>query len=206
MACEHCDDEEYHLWEQELAVVTRRRPRGDGTEVDAFCLTSLAPHGAAGAASTSRTTTTARCVATSPCACQLGRLGLRTRIGHIRGISKVVAAGVTLEGETFDELAERRAARPARRRTRRLPVRRAGRPDRHDAVALRIHPRVGDVDEDDALVAVRDALAATDNGLLASAVWGPGGGLRVERAAAELTKAGKLLAYERIGSVTTPPS
>ena len=25
LTCEHCDDEEYHLWDHELAFITRRR-------------------------------------------------------------------------------------------------------------------------------------------------------------------------------------
>ena len=203
MSCDSCSDEEYHLWEQEVAVITRRRSRGDGTDVDAFCLTSLAP--IAPRVLLNVENDDYGVVTTGvDCACDLGRLGLRTRVSHIRGISKVVAAGVTLEGETFDELVERE-----------LPARLGGGPGDYQfveqegpdgsAVALRIHPRVGAVDEAAALVAVRDALAATDNGLLASAVWGPGGGLVVERAAPSITKAGKVLAYERIGAVSPSP-
>jgi hypothetical protein len=199
MACEHCDDEEYHLWDHELAVVTRRRPRGDGGDVDAFCLTTLATiaprvlvnvenddygevrHGV-------------------PCECDLGRLGLTTRIGHIRGISKVVAAGITLEGEAFDELAERE-----------LPQRLGGGPGDYQfvevddaggtSVLLRIHPRVGDVDPDAAISVVRDALAGSDNGVLANTVWGIDGGVKVQREAPTVTGAGKLLSYERIAPV-----
>lgn len=202
LACPRCDDEAYHLWEHELAVVTRRRSRGDGTDVDAYCFTSLdvlAPRVLLNVENDDYGEVH-RDVA---CDCALGRLGLRTRLAHIRGISKVVAAGVTLEGRAFDELTERE-----------LPARLGGGPgdyqfverdDEHGtSITLRIHPRVGDVDVHAAEQAVRDALAATDNGLLASAVWRPGGGLRVERAAPCTTKAAKLLSFERIGIASAP--
>ena len=202
LACHRCDDEEYHLWEHELAVVTRRRPRGDGTDVDAYCITSLdelAPRVLVNVENDDY----GEVRRDVDCDCALGQLGLRTRLAHIRGISKVVAAGVTLEGTAFDDLAERE-----------LPARLGGGPgdyqfverdDEHGtSIALRIHPRVGAVDEDAAVNAVRDALAATDNGLLASAVWHRGGGLRVERAAPTTTKAAKLLSYERITIAGAP--
>jgi hypothetical protein len=106
----------------------------------------------------------------------------------------VVAAGVTIEGEAFDELAERV-----------LPARLGGGPGDYQFVevegpngtsmVLRVHPRVGEVDVEAARRAVADALAGSDNGLLASSVWGS---LEVERRAPSLTKASKLLSYERI--------
>ena len=49
--------------------------------------------------STSRTTTTASCDPTSNARAGLAALGLRTRISDIRGISKVVAAGISLDGD-----------------------------------------------------------------------------------------------------------
>lgn len=195
MACEHCDDEEYHLWEHEVAVVTRRRPRGDGSEVDAFCLTSLdtlAPRVLLNVENDDY----GEVRHDVPCACALDDLGLRTRLARIRGISKVVAAGITLEGEAFDEIAERV-----------LPAAIGGGPgdfqfvegDANDgpAMTLRIHPRLADVDESAAVATVLEALGRTDNGVLATTVWGEDGGLRVERRAPTTTKAGKLLSYER---------
>jgi hypothetical protein len=105
LQCEHCPPEEYHVWDQDVAVVTRRRPRGDGTDVDALLWTSLADeaprvllnvenddHGAVRY--------------DVDCSCQLADLGLRTRVADIRGTSKVVSAGISLDGELFDELAE----------------------------------------------------------------------------------------------------
>jgi hypothetical protein len=193
LACGRCEDEEYHLWEQELAVVTRRRPRGDGTEVDAFCLTSLdtiAPRVLVNVENDDF----GEVRRDVDCDCRLGTLGLRTRLARIRGISKVVAAGVTIEGEAFDELAERV-----------LPSCLGGGPGDYQFVevdgpdgtsmSLRVHPRVGEIDVQAARTVVRDALAVSENGVLASSVWGS---MEVERQAPSLTKASKLLSYERI--------
>lgn len=196
LQCEQCAPEEYHVWDQDVAVVTRRRARGDGTDVDALLWTSLADeaprvllnvenddHG------TVRHDT--------DCSCQLAALGLRTRVADIRGTSKVVSAGISLDGELFDELAEVA-----------LPARLGGRTGdyqfvEHDShagtvVALRVHPRVGDVDEVEANRALDDALAGSDNGALAAAVWAAQGGLHIERAAPLVTAAGKVLSFDRL--------
>jgi hypothetical protein len=200
--CDACQEEEYHLWDHEVAVTTRRRQRADGSDVDAFLWTSLsaeAPrvlvnvenddygvvrHGVA-------------------CDCDYGQLGLHTRVADIRGISKVVAAGISLDGETFDRLVEVD-----------LPARLGGGPgdyqfveEEHPSgtvVSLRVHPRLGPVDGPAALDTVRRALHATENGVLADEVWSPGGGLRIVRAPAASTRAGKTLSYERIGAATPP--
>jgi hypothetical protein len=65
-------------------------------------------------------------------------------------------------------------------------------------VSLRVHPRVGDVDEVAANQALHDALAGSDNGALAAAVWAAHGGLQVERAAPLVTAAGKVLSFDRL--------
>jgi hypothetical protein len=201
-SCDHCDEEEYHLWDHEIAVTSRRRARGDGSEVDAFLWSSLsleAPrvllnvenddygivrHGV-------------------PCDCGYGRLGLRTRVADIRGISKVVAAGISLDGETFDRLVEIE-----------LPARLGGGPGDYQfveeegpsgtLVSLLVHPRLDGIDERAALGVVREVLARTENGVLADGVWSPGRGLRIVRSAPTSTKAGKTLSFERIGAATPP--
>jgi hypothetical protein len=198
IGCDRCPDEEYHLWEHEVAVVPRRRPRGDGTDVDAFCITSLdllAPRVLVNVENDDYGVVR-RDV---PCGCELGRLGLTTRLADIRGISKVVAAGITLEGEVFDEITEVV-----------LPAAFGGGPGDYQFVeedgpsgttlTLRVHPDVGEIDPDRVLRAVQGVLATTDNGLLASSVWGPGGSLAVARLAPTATTAAKLLAYTRIGA------
>lgn len=196
LQCERCDGEDYHVWDQDVAVITRRRPRGDGAEVDALLWTSLAEeaprvlvnvenddHGVVRHDET--------------CTCSLADLGLRTRVADVRGTSKVVSAGISLDGELFDELAEIV-----------LPRRLGGQPGDYQfvelerggqtTVALRIHPRVGPVDEVDAAEALAGALAATDNGALAASVWSGHGGLAVDRAAPIVTPAGKTLSFDRL--------
>src|SRR3954447_25849827 len=128
----------------------------------------------------------------------MAQLGVRTRLGGIRGMSKVVAAGITVPGETFDRLAEEI-----------LPSRLGGGPGDYQfvederggatTVALRIHPRLGAVDEQAALDAVTGLLAETESGVLANAVWRPAGTLRVVRDVPAQTRAGKTLSYERVG-------
>lgn len=193
IACDLCDDEDYHLWAHEVAVVTRRRPRGDDTEVDAYCWTSLAQE--APRVMVNVENDDYGVIEDVDCPCVLGGMGLRTRLRDIRGISKVVAAGVSLEGGTFDHLAEVA-----------LPTRLGGGPGDyqfveeaeagHTVVVLRIAPEVGRVDEDEALAVVRDVVTRDEYGALAQSVWGPQT-LRVRRSAPQVTKAGKTLSYQR---------
>jgi hypothetical protein len=199
--CGNCAAEEYHVWDQDLAVITRRRARGDGTDIDAFCWTSLAAeaprvmvnvenddygvvrHGVA-------------------CDCALGELGLTTRVSGIRGISKVVTAGISLDGELFDRLAEID-----------LPARLGGGPgdyqfaevdDRGGAVlVVRVHPRLEAFDEAAAHAVIAESLGRSDNGLLAESVWSLHEGLRVERRVPVETAAGKTLSFDRSGTIIT---
>ena len=86
-------------------MITRRRPRGDDTEVNALLLTSLA----AEAPRVLVNVENDDYGVVRPdveCSCRLAALGLRTRISDIRGISKVVAAGISLDGDMFDRLVE----------------------------------------------------------------------------------------------------
>lgn len=199
--CPGCDDEEYHLWEQDLAVVGRVRPRGDGSDVSAYCWTSLALE-APRVLLNVENDDYGRIERQVECGCPLGALGLRTRLADIRGISKVVAAGISLEGETFDRLAEVL-----------LPARLGGGPGDYQfverdslagsTVALRIHPRVGPVDEADAVGAVHAGLGGSDTAALARGVWERTGPLAILREPPTATGAGKILAFERISSRPT---
>lgn len=204
IACHECRDEEYHVWDHELAVVTRRRDRGDGSEVDAFCWTSLAGE-APRVLLNVENDDYGVLEEDVDCPCPLGELGLRTRVADIRGISKVAAAGITLEGHTFDQLAEVI-----------LPERVGGGPGDYQfveddvsgptTIGLRIHPRLGDVDQQAALDIVWGVLNANEFGVLADSVWGRDGSIRVERAEPKVTKAGKTLSYERLGAAASSSS
>ena len=182
-------------------MITRRRPRGDDTEVDAFLLTSLADE-APRVLLNVENDDYGVIRPDVDCSCGLAGLGLRTRIANIRGISKVVAAGISLDGEVFDRLVETE-----------LPNRVGGGAGDYQFVerdgstgttmSLRVHPDV-DLDEAHLRDAIDAALRTTDNGVLAAAVWERNGGLRIERDLPLVTKAGKTLSFERIGDPAQP--
>ena len=132
------------------------------------------------------------------CPCALGDLGLRTLVADIRGISKVVSAGISLDGDLFDHLAERV-----------LPARLGGAAGDYQfveqesasgttVITLRVHPRVGEVSDAEAAAVLDDALSGFDNGALAAAVWSPRGGLEVQRQEPLVTAAGKTLSFDRL--------
>jgi hypothetical protein len=132
------------------------------------------------------------------CSCSLAELGLRTLVADIRGMSKVVSAGISLDGELFDHLAEVV-----------LPRRLGGGPGDYQfvehegpsgstVVSLRVHPRVAGVDEGEVRVVLQEALAGSDNGALAAAVWSAEGGVAVQRAEPLVTAAGKILSFDRL--------
>lgn len=106
MSCPNSPDEEYHLWENELAVITRRRTRDDGREVDAFLWTSLPANAPRVLINVENDDYGAVTRDGDACGCGIADLGTRTKLGDIRGISKVVAAGISLDGRTFDKLVE----------------------------------------------------------------------------------------------------
>jgi hypothetical protein len=206
--CGHCADEEYHLWEHDIAVVGRRRERpGGGSTVDAFCVTSLALEAPRVMLNVENDDfgEVRRGVA---CECPLGELGLTTRLADIRSLTKVVTAGISLDGEVLDAVVGSV-----------LPAALGGTPDDYQFVqvedgpsrlALRVHPRLGDVDADRARGAVSAALAGTDNGVLADQVWRDIAALEVVRAAPERTAAGKTLslhvqdAHIDVATATSP--
>lgn len=200
IGCPSFGDEEYHVWDQDLAVVTRRRDRGDGTEVDALCWTSLAIE-APRVLLNVENDDFGRLEHDVDCGCPLGELGLRTRLSDIRGMSKVVAAGISIDGSTFDHLCEEL-----------LPARIGGGPgdyqfvedDTHGStvIQLRIRPTVGIIDIDAALRIVRAEIERDEFGVLASSVWGDDGHVRVVRTEPIVTRAGKQLAFERLSPTT----
>lgn len=203
ITCPAMGDEQYHVWDQDLAVVARRRDRGDGTEVDAFCWTSLAVE-APRVLLNVENDDFGRVDHHMGCDCQLGALGLTTRLADIRGMSKVVAAGISIDGATFDRLCEEL-----------LPHHVGGGAGDYQfveddtsgqtVIELRIRPRIGIIDQDAALELVRRTIEADEQGVLASSVWGAAGHVRIVRTDPIVTRAGKQLAYERLQpSAATP--
>ena len=197
MSCPDSDDEVYHLWEHELAVVTRRRPRSDGAEVDALLWTSLSEQAPRVLLNVENDDYGRVDRDGTSCPCALGRLGLRTRLSGIRGLSKVVAGGITVDGEDFDRLVEEIC-----------PQRLGGAPGDYQfvevdapegtTIALRVHPRLADVDEAAASEVVRDFLRRHDNGVLADEVWAQRG-VPIRREPPAATAAGKTLSLDRAG-------
>ena len=208
LQCRSCVGEEYHVWDQDVAVITRRRPRGstaDTGEVDALLWTSLAGEAPRVLLNVENDDygTIRRDVA---CDCQLAALGLRTLVADIRGMSKVVSAGISLDGDLFDHLAE--VVLPARLGGRTGDYQFVEEEDASGAtvVGLRVHPDVGDIDEGAAREALQDALAGFDNGALAAAVWSSRGGLEIHRAAPLVTAAGKILSFDRMRAGSADPA
>jgi hypothetical protein len=192
--CPHETAERYHLHDKKVAVVGRRRERSDGAVVDALLWTSLEPTARVVMLNTENDDygTIERDV--EPCACLWGELGSRTRVRDVRGMSKVVAGGVTVAGEVLDRLVDEV-----------LPVAFGGTPldyqfaeiDSADrgVLMLRVDPRLGSVDEDAVLACVVRELERDEMGRLASAVWVPGRSIRLERASALAAPSGKTLAF-----------
>jgi hypothetical protein len=193
VACPLCADEELHVWDGDLGVVTRRIHRPDGAEVDAFLWTSLDPRTRAVFLNVENDDYGELHADAEPCECLLGTLGLRTRIAHVRGVSKIVAGGVTVRGEVFEQLADLD-----------LPRRFGGGPgdwqfaevelEGRTRMTLRVAPRVGSFDVEAARAVVRDAIRGDEVGVLADEVWRDE--LRIETAEPVAAPSGKVLAYQ----------
>jgi hypothetical protein len=198
-SCLERPDEEVHLWENEVALITRPVVRPDGVTVDAFLWTTLLPSARSVFINVENDDYGNIVRDTAACTCPLGRVGLNTIVSGIRGVSKVVAGGVTVPGEVLARLAEEE-----------LPAALGGSPahyqfgeeerDGQSGLVLRIDPAVA-VDEAKAVAVVRERLRQTEVGLLADEVWGATGALRIERVAPHATKSGKVLTFEGF----TPP-
>jgi hypothetical protein len=197
MNCPYCAPEEFHVREDQVAVIPRRRARADGKEVSAFLWTGLDEDAPTVFLNTENDDYGEIRIDSQPCACEFGLLGFRRRIANIRGMSKIVAGGVTLPGEVLEELVEVV-----------LPKRFGGGPGDYQFVerdlggqtslVLRIDPRLGEVDEAAAISAVFSFLPSRPGGELASKVWASGYSLKIERHAVLPSKSGKLLAVETL--------
>jgi len=195
VACPEAGVEELHVLEHHAAVVARPRRRADGAMVDALCWTSLDPmtpsvfiNGECDDAA--RVTRDA-----DACACAIGQLGIRTRLAEVRGLSKVVAGGITLPGERLEILCEVE-----------LPQRFGGdagsyqfaeaERDGVTQLLVRIDPHVGPVDEGAVAEVLRDELRRDDLGVLADEVWQGPGRVVVLREAPVASRSGKVLPFE----------
>jgi hypothetical protein len=198
-ACPACRDEELHVLEDTVEVITRPRLRPDGVEVDAYLWTSLDDETPNVFLNVENDDYGGLIRDTEPCDCELGSLGVRTRLSKIRGISKVSAQGMTVSGELLERLVGSV-----------LPARFGGAASNFQFVedgmpgearlSLRIDPQVGDVDVEAVRETVQGELRRNAAGLLADEIWSSAGAFRVERAAPRITASGKVLALETLGA------
>lgn len=197
-ACPWCDVEELHVLEHDVAVVGRRRAGPDGAQIDAFCWTSLAPTAPALLLNVENDDYGVIRRDVDPCRCAFGHLS-RHRIAEVRGVSKVVAGGVTLGGDVLQVLVESM-----------LPDRFGGSPVDYQfterevggvtSLSLRMAPRIGPVDEEAVAELVIRHLRSSDLGVLADEVWRGAGAPMVTREAPRPSKAGKIFAFEPLAA------
>ena len=194
-SCPHSASDDLHVLEHHVAVVPRRRERPDGVTVEALCWTSLDPATPSVFINVENDDYGHLRRDPDSCPCELGAMGMRTRVRGVRGISKVVTAGITLPGERLEHLAEVL-----------LPARFGGGPmsyqfadTEHEGMGgllVRVDPAVGDVDHDAVIEVIVDELRRDDLGVLALEVWASGRRIDVVRAGPIPSPSGKVLAYE----------
>lgn len=195
VSCPSSRVEELHVLEHHMALVTRRRPRADGVTVDALCWTSLDRSSPSVLLNTENDDYGRVWQDEEACGCLLGAMGHRTRLADVRGISKVLSGGITLDGERLERLAEVD-----------LPHRFGGGPgdyqfgetelDGISRLVVRVAPRVGEVDEAAVARWVAEHLRSDDLGVLADAVWRGPGAVAVVREAPAPSRSGKVLTFE----------
>lgn len=200
-ACPLCGDEELHVLEDTVEVITRRRRRRDEVEADAFLWTSIDDDSPSVLVNVENDDYGELRRDAEPCVCELGVLGVRTRLSRVRGMSKVCAQGVSIPGELLERLV-----------TDVLPARHGGVPGDFQFVeeglqeearlSLRIDPHLGEVDSAAVGETVRAELRRTVAGLLADELWSSTRAFRVVRAPPRPTASGKILPLETLGPET----
>jgi len=191
-ACPHCEDDDLHLLESEVAVIPRERSRPDGRKVSAFLWTSLDHETPSVLINVENDDYGRIDVDAEACDCELGAAGVRRRVSAIRGMTKVTAEGMTVPAEVLERLVEKV-----------LPQAFGGTPadyqfvqlgtGRDAGLVLRIAPRLGAIDDAAVAAAVEGELRTTLAGLLAAEVWSQARTLRPLRIEPEATASGKVL-------------
>jgi hypothetical protein len=201
-ACPWCGDEELHLLEDTVEVITHHRLRPDGVEVEAFLWTSLDDYTPSVLVNVENDDFGEVRRDAEPCRCELGALGVRTRLSGVRGVSKVCAQGMTLSGEVIERLVS--AVLPVRYggTSRDFQFVEEGFADQARLV-LRIDPHVGDVDPAAIRETVRAELRRSPAGLLADELWASARALEIVRVAPHITRSGKVLPFETLAVGST---
>lgn len=198
-ACPHSADEEVHVFEHEVAVRRRLRARPDGAMVDALLWTSLAFDARSVWINVENDDYGSLDDNSTPCACLLGSLGMRTRLRDVRGMSKAVTGGVTLPGPVVEVLTD--VVLPARFGGGSADWQLAEQEDAHGAyLEVRADPRLGPLDQTSVAAAIIAEIRATEAGVLAASVWARPGFIRLSRRPPVAAPSGKTLAFELLAS------
>lgn len=194
-ACPRCEGDEMHLSVHAFGLVTRPRTRTDGVVVDAFLWTNLRPTAGQLLLNTENDDYGTLVDPGQRCDGPFDELGLPRKVRAVRGMSKVVAGGVTVDGEVLVHIVDAE-----------LPRRFGGAPTDYqfaeaggDGVArleLRVSPRLAAIDEGAVVQAIEEVLNRDELGLLATSVWSPRGSISVVRTEPVAARSGKTLAFE----------
>lgn len=194
------DADDVHFWRDAYALIQRTTSvGGNGPEVDAFHLTSLLPSAPktllnVGTGDYGR-------VSRRQCGCALDKLGLVDHISKIRSFEKLSTEGMTFTQTDLIGLLEEV-----------LPTQFGGRNTDYQLVegetgtgkarlVLRIHPRVGPVDESAVALIFMEKLSEGGGFRpLGAAVWQRLESLTVEREEPAITKAGKILPFHLLSN------
>lgn len=200
-----CPDEladEYHLNDGKVAVVGRRRSRSDGVLVDALAWTTLEATARGVFINVENDDYGLISRDVGPCDCLFGQLGCRNRVAEIRGMSKVVAAGVTVRGEVLERLVDEVLPRSVGGTPLDFQFAEQDR-DGQGVLVLRVDPGVGRLDDAEVVATVRAELRSEEMGRLADEVWAPTDSIRVERTTPVAARSGKTLPFEPLPTSPT---
>jgi len=190
-----------HLFEDSVAAISRKRlaPLSE-TEVNSLLFTSITPFA-------SRVLINAEMddsgiIENVQCDCLFGQIGFKRQIRDIASYGKLTGQGMTLAGTNVVRILEEA-----------LPRRLGGRPGDYQlveeeggaqtVVTLRISPRVGRVNTDEARDCFLDELKRHYGGALAARTWRHAEGVRVVVAEPLATQTGKVLPLHLLGARKT---
>jgi hypothetical protein len=181
-----------HLCASRLALSTREVVVQDGSRVRALCFTTI--HPALGAIAINLLSDDFADVEERECGCEVGSLGLRTHYHSIRSFEKLTGEGVSFLGETLLELVE--TVLPARFGGAITDYQFAERETDGGVtrLELRVHPRVGALDEATVTECVLSHLEGSPGGgQVMTALWRATGTVQIVREEPSITRGGKVL-------------
>lgn len=182
-ACTHrTSTDDMHIYVDRFAVIQR---------AESFLLTSLSPHTGKVLFNTDIGDTGA--LATRRCSCAFGDLGMETHVANVRSRDKLTGEGMAILTTDLEEIIGA------------LVERLGGSPDDYQfwetedqgelaRLKVAVHPRLGNLDEEQFIRAVLDKLSrAHGPGKFSAQIWKQSGFLEVVRAEPQLSKRGKHL-------------